>query len=219
MLGRWVSDLTLGDVLPPVDYVLTPFMVREYAHSVEETSERFHGASDAVGLPTMSHADKVRALEARVPPAAPGLCPGSIWSTTPHITGPFRSGRLCGSPARSSTASSAGAANGWRSCSRSATQRPASSTRLPRHVAHHRAGPLMSAEPWTAGTEVARLSRTMTAERMRWFADGLHTVVAAGDTFQIAEPNIHTDDDLARASGLPGIIADGMVSTNWISSC
>ena len=34
----------------------------------------------------------------------------------------------------------------------------------------------------------------------------------------LAGPNIHTDDALARANGLPGRVADGMVSTNWIST-
>ena len=29
--------------------------------------------------------------------------------------------------------------------------------------------------------------------------------------------NIHTDDDYAKAEGLPAIIADGMMSTNWCS--
>jgi 3-hydroxybutyryl-CoA dehydratase len=32
----------------------------------------------------------------------------------------------------------------------------------------------------------------------------------------IASPTIHDDDDYARKQGLPGIIADGMISTNWI---
>ncbi|MEQ8827007.1 MAG: MaoC family dehydratase, partial [Parvibaculum sp.] len=30
------------------------------------------------------------------------------------------------------------------------------------------------------------------------------------------EPTIHDDDEYAKSQGLPGIIADGMVSTNWI---
>jgi acyl dehydratase len=58
----------------------------------------------------------------------------------------------------------------------------------------------------------------MTPERMRWYADVLETVSTASSTPIIAEPNIHTDDDLARANGLPARVADGMVSTNWIQS-
>jgi acyl dehydratase len=33
-----------------------------------------------------------------------------------------------------------------------------------------------------------------------------------------AEPTIHDDDEFARSQGLPGIIADGMLSTNWLLS-
>jgi len=58
----------------------------------------------------------------------------------------------------------------------------------------------------------------MTAERMRWYADALHTLVLNSDEPIIAEPNIHTDDAIARANGLPSRVADGMVSTNWVST-
>jgi hypothetical protein len=71
---------------------------------------------------------------------------------------------------------------------------------------------------WAPGYELPRVVRTMTAERMRWYADTLETVSTASAIPIIAEPNIHTDDDLARANGLPARVADGMVSTNWIHS-
>jgi 3-hydroxybutyryl-CoA dehydratase len=71
---------------------------------------------------------------------------------------------------------------------------------------------------WTPGTELPRLVRTMTAERMRWYADALATVQQGATEPVAAPPNIHTDDAIARANGLNGRIADGMVSTNWISS-
>jgi 3-hydroxybutyryl-CoA dehydratase len=58
----------------------------------------------------------------------------------------------------------------------------------------------------------------MTAERMRWYADVLETVAQLSSEPVIAEPNIHTDDELAKANGLAARAADGMVSTNWISS-
>lgn len=69
---------------------------------------------------------------------------------------------------------------------------------------------------WTPGQEVHRMQRTMTAERMRWYADAIETSLAGHPV--TAAPNIHTDDEVARASGLPGRVADGMVSTNWLSS-
>jgi 3-hydroxybutyryl-CoA dehydratase len=73
-----------------------------------------------------------------------------------------------------------------------------------------------SSDLFAPGYELPVLVRTMTAERMRWYADVLDTAAAGSSTPIIAEPNIHTDDDLARANGLPARVADGMVSTNWI---
>lgn len=73
-------------------------------------------------------------------------------------------------------------------------------------------------ELWTPGRELPRLQRTMTAERMRWYSDALETVTLGATAPVLAGPNIHTDDALARANGLPGRVADGMVSTNWIST-
>jgi 3-hydroxybutyryl-CoA dehydratase len=69
---------------------------------------------------------------------------------------------------------------------------------------------------WRVGDVVGRLQRTMTAERMRWHVEGLD--VAAGEAPARAAVNFHTDDESARANGLPGRIADGMVTTNWLSS-
>jgi 3-hydroxybutyryl-CoA dehydratase len=74
------------------------------------------------------------------------------------------------------------------------------------------------ADLWTPGSELAHVVRTMTAERMRWYSDVLETVAQLSTEPILAEPNIHTDDDLARANGLAARVADGMVSTNWLSS-
>jgi hypothetical protein len=67
MLGGYISDLETGDVFQPVEYVLTPFMAREYAHGVEENWEGFHSGHVAGGRqirpPTMIHVDKMRILE------------------------------------------------------------------------------------------------------------------------------------------------------------
>lgn len=71
---------------------------------------------------------------------------------------------------------------------------------------------------WLPGSELPRRVRTMTAERMRWYADALETVSQSRDHLVVAPPNIHTDDQMARDNGLPGRVADGMVSTNWLSS-
>lgn len=58
----------------------------------------------------------------------------------------------------------------------------------------------------------------MTRERMRWYCDALETAASQSGEFIVAEPTIHTDDEYARANGLPGIVADGMLSTNYVSS-
>ena len=73
MLGRWVSDLEVGDVFPTVEYDVTPFMARDYADSVESDWERFHGAvgsSRHVVPPTLAHIDKLRLLAAASPEGA-----------------------------------------------------------------------------------------------------------------------------------------------------
>lgn len=67
MLGGYIHDLEKGDVFKPIQYVLTPFMVSEYAHSLEQNCEFFHSAKGPGGRqirpPTMIHADKMRILE------------------------------------------------------------------------------------------------------------------------------------------------------------
>ncbi len=66
------------------------------------------------------------------------------------------------------------------------------------------------------GTEFRLAPRPMTRERMRWYVDAQPTVAADDGRIHTQEPTIHDDDDYARKQGLPGIIADGMISTNWI---
>ena len=67
MLGGYISDLETGDVFEPVEYELTAFMCREYAHGTEEASEWFMSEHNPAGRqmrpPTMIHVDKMRILE------------------------------------------------------------------------------------------------------------------------------------------------------------
>jgi acyl dehydratase len=67
-----------------------------------------------------------------------------------------------------------------------------------------------------AGHEFRTAPRPMTRERMRWYVDIQETVQADTGRIVTQPPTIHDDDDYARKNGLPGIIADGMISTNWI---
>jgi 3-hydroxybutyryl-CoA dehydratase len=66
------------------------------------------------------------------------------------------------------------------------------------------------------GTEFKSRFRAMTRERMRWYCDALDTAVENDGAFHIAGPTIHNDDAFAKKQGLSAIIADGMISTNWI---
>ena len=66
------------------------------------------------------------------------------------------------------------------------------------------------------GSELRSAPREMTRERMRWYVDAQPTVAHDDGRIHTQEATIHDDDDYARSQGLPGIIADGMISTNWI---
>lgn len=70
-LGRYVSDLEVGDVLTPVTYTMTPFIVREYCHGVDEFAEPFHRAVEPYGAqlvpPTLTHIDKIRLIKSSCP--------------------------------------------------------------------------------------------------------------------------------------------------------
>src|SRR5688500_14551215 len=59
-LGRFVSDLEPGDVLGPLEYRNSPFVVREYCHANEINHEFFQGADDQLVIPTLIHLDKLR---------------------------------------------------------------------------------------------------------------------------------------------------------------
>lgn len=85
MLGRYVSDLELGDVLGPVDHVVTPFLIREYAHAVEDVSDRHQGAEGLVAPPTIIHAEKKRLFDSACPEGAgPAARLHLIYDATHH---------------------------------------------------------------------------------------------------------------------------------------
>lgn len=74
----------------------------------------------------------------------------------------------------------------------------------------------MTTSTLSIGTEFRAHLRPMTRERMRWYVDAQPTIAADDGRVHTQPPTIHDDDEYARSQGLPGIIADGMVSTNWI---
>ena len=70
MIGSSVSDLEVGDRLGPVDHHLSPFLVHEYAHAVEDGSERHQGSRSLIVPPTMVHTHKIRLLDQACPGGA-----------------------------------------------------------------------------------------------------------------------------------------------------
>lgn len=72
------------------------------------------------------------------------------------------------------------------------------------------------AQQISAGVEFRTPPRPMTRERMRWYVDAQPTIAADDGRIHTQPPTIHDDDDYAKSQGLPGIISDGMISTNWI---
>ncbi|MBJ6989114.1 hypothetical protein [Devosia sp. MC521] len=65
--GRYVTDLDVGDVLGPVEYTLSSFVIREYSHIVEMHHECFQGADGLIMPPTLIHLDKLRLYNAACP--------------------------------------------------------------------------------------------------------------------------------------------------------
>ena len=65
------------------------------------------------------------------------------------------------------------------------------------------------------GAEIRGPVRYVTAERIEWY-DSAMLSAASGHLAQVGV-NIHTDDEFARSQGLPAVIADGMIMTNWCS--
>ena len=72
MLGRYVSDLEEGERLEPVRYVMSPFVVREYCHGIDEDAALFDSdLTSPTGRqqapPTLVHIDKIRLIKHNCP--------------------------------------------------------------------------------------------------------------------------------------------------------
>ena len=69
MLGRYISDLELGDVLGPTEITFSSFASREYAHSNELYHPFFHagGGDEHFAPPMMIHTGKLRLFDDACP--------------------------------------------------------------------------------------------------------------------------------------------------------
>jgi hypothetical protein len=59
-VGRYVTDLDRGDVLGPIDYTMSRFVVREYCHANELHQTVFQHREGQYAPPTLVHLDKLR---------------------------------------------------------------------------------------------------------------------------------------------------------------
>lgn len=66
-VGQHVTDLDEGDVLGPVEYTISPFVIREYTHANEMHDLCFQGIEAQIAPPTMVHLDKLRLYEHACP--------------------------------------------------------------------------------------------------------------------------------------------------------
>jgi acyl dehydratase len=74
----------------------------------------------------------------------------------------------------------------------------------------------MNARDLQVGAMLPAKELAVTPERVQWYGDGMHS--AATGRLMRAGQNIHTDLAYAQSQGLGTAIADGMMSTAWISS-
>lgn len=58
--GRYTSDLDTGDMMGPVEFKLSPFVVREYAHGNEMHHAFFQDTDHPPVPPTLVHLQKLR---------------------------------------------------------------------------------------------------------------------------------------------------------------
>lgn len=65
--GRYVTDLDQGDVLGPIDYTMSRFVVREYCHANELHQDCFQHRDGQYAPPTLVHLDKLRLYKVACP--------------------------------------------------------------------------------------------------------------------------------------------------------
>lgn len=89
--GGYVSDLDVGDRIGPLDYTMSPFMVREYCHANELHHVFVQGVEDLIAPPTLVHLDKLR-LYRHACPGGPGPSARIHYEFDATIHGPVRAG-------------------------------------------------------------------------------------------------------------------------------
>jgi hypothetical protein len=230
-VGRCVSDLQAGDPLGALECQVTPFVTREFCHSVELHHEIFHGGRDGVQrVPApLIFAHKLRLLKEACPagdgPAARVLAMCRIaWDEPLAVTDRLiAEGRIADRFVK----------RGRERIRTEMTVRGADDKRVRARLVDEAvfAGPSdggrseTTAKAGRAEDGAARAGdgavlrfepRRMTRERIRWYCDAQETAIANDGRLHVAAPNIHNDDAFAVAQGLPGIVGFAMVLVNWM---
>lgn len=66
-IGRYTTDLDKGDVLGPIDYTVSKFVVREYCHANELHQDCYQGRNPLFAPPTLVHLDKLKLYKTACP--------------------------------------------------------------------------------------------------------------------------------------------------------
>lgn len=66
-VGRYTTDLDTGDVLGPIEYTMSRFVVREYCHANELHQECYQGEDPKFAPPTLVHLDKLKLYKVACP--------------------------------------------------------------------------------------------------------------------------------------------------------
>lgn len=66
-VGRYTTDLDTGDVLGPIEYSMSKFVVREYCHANEIHHPLYQGLDPKFAPPTLVHLDKLRLYKVACP--------------------------------------------------------------------------------------------------------------------------------------------------------
>ena len=66
-VGRYTTDLEKGDVLGPIEYSMSKFVVREYCHANELHQACYQGVDPAFAPPTLVHLDKLKLYKLACP--------------------------------------------------------------------------------------------------------------------------------------------------------
>lgn len=66
-VGRYTTDLDKGDILGPVEYTMSKFVVREYCHANELHHDCYQGTEPQCAPPTLVHLDKLKLYKTACP--------------------------------------------------------------------------------------------------------------------------------------------------------